>query len=139
MSNKSLSNGSSARKSILVVNLGQYLTGVPAEKAIKADWEKEKAHNITSLFDNKGFDLDPKDVTSTLRALKKILEERPWDGVLLGWCVRGHVEFTLLFEELITLCCEVQKSALQMKIMFSTGPDNLVETVARNFPVGNGI
>jgi hypothetical protein len=139
MSNDSLSDGSSARKSILVVNLGQHLTGVPVEKVIQAEWEKEKAHNISSFFDNNGFNLDPRDVPSTLKALRHKLEERSWDGLLLGWCVRGHVEFTLLFEELVTLCCEVQKSAPQMKIMFPTGPDNLVETVARNFPVGKDI
>ena len=36
------------------------------------------------------------------------------------------------------MCCKVKKLQSQMKIMFSTGPDNLVETVSRNFPVEDG-
>ena len=134
MGNDNLSNSSLARKSILTISASRHLVNVPVEEAIKADWAQEKARAMADSFENIGFNLDPNDVSSTLTALRKELEGRSWDGVLLGWCVRGHVEFTLLFEELVTLCCEVQKSVPQMKIMFSTGPDNLVETVARNYP-----
>ena len=121
--------------SILVVSVSKYLNGNPIAKGITADWSKAKAHSVASSFENVGFDLNPNDVAATLRDLRNILEERLWDGVILGWCVRGHVEFTVLFEKLIELCFDVKLRTPRMKIMFSTGPDNLVETALRNFPV----
>jgi hypothetical protein len=133
MDNISISKISTTRKSILVLSVSQYLTSVPISEGIRADWGNEKARNITDLFDNVGFDLDPKDVPSTLKALKHELEGRSWDGIILGWCIRGHVEFTLMFEEIVAMCCEVIKSAPQTKLLFSTGPNNLVATVSRNF------
>ncbi|TVY88095.1 hypothetical protein LAWI1_G007537 [Lachnellula willkommii] len=139
MSNNNANNHASSRKSILVISISQHLTGSPVENAIKADWAKEKAHGIADSFDNIGFNLDPKDVPATLKALKHELERRSWDGIILGWCIRGHVEFTLLFEEVHSVCCEAVKVAPRTKIMFTTGPDNLVETVVRNFPVEVGV
>ncbi|TVY17516.1 hypothetical protein LARI1_G004667 [Lachnellula arida] len=139
MSNNTTSNHTSSRKSILIIGLSQHLTGSLIEKAIKADWAKEKAHGMADSFDNIGFNLDPNDIPGTLKALKHELEGRSWVGILLGWCIRGHVEFTLLFEGVHSVCCEAVKAAPRTKIMFSTGPDNLVETVVRNFPVEVGV
>ena len=139
MFHDNVSNHSPAPKSILVIGLTQHLTGSPIEKAIKEDWAKEEAHGIANSFDNAGFNLDPKDVPGSLKALQQELQGRSWDGILLGWCIRGHVEFTLLFEEVHSVCCGAVKAAPQTKIMFSTGPDNLVETVVRNFPVEIGV
>lgn len=133
MINDNVINHRPTRKTILTLSLSQHLTGVPVEKVIKADWDKEKAHNIRDAFENVGFNIDPQDVPGTLSALDHELKGRYWDGIIVGWCTRGHVEFTLLFEEIVARCCEVMKSAPQTKMMFSTGPDNLVETVARNF------
>lgn len=127
-------NNSSAPKSILVLSISQYLAGNPIAKSIEADWAKEKAHKVKHLFNNVGFDVDPIDVEGTLEAVRHQLEGRTWDGICIGWCIRGHVEFTVLFEKLVALCFEVVKSAPQTRIMFSTGPDNLVETALRNFP-----
>ncbi|TVY82629.1 hypothetical protein LSUE1_G002681 [Lachnellula suecica] len=134
-----MSTSHQPRKSILVVSASRHLTGVPIEAGIKTEWAKEKARHIADHFDNVGFNIDPKDVPNTLKALRHELVGRSWDGVILGWCIRGHVEFTLLFEEVVAVCCDVKKSAPEMKIMFSTGGDNIVETVARNFPMDGGV
>ncbi|KAI9746650.1 MAG: hypothetical protein M1818_000364 [Claussenomyces sp. TS43310] len=139
MSNDKVETRSSARNVILTLSVSRHLSGVPIDKVIKADWDKEKAHNMRDSFDNVGFNVDPKDVPGTLSALRHELKGRSWDGILIGWCIRGHVEFTVLFEEVVAMCCEVMKSAPQTKIMFCTGPDNLVETVSRNFPTDSGL
>ncbi|TVY39610.1 hypothetical protein LOCC1_G005831 [Lachnellula occidentalis] len=132
MTSNNVSSGNPARKSILTISLSQHLIGSPIEKAIEADWAKEKAYGIIHSFVNVGFNLDPTDVLGALKALKYELGERTWDGIIIGWCIRGNVEFTLLFEQVHSACCEVAPRA---KIMFSTGSDNLVETVVRNFPM----
>jgi hypothetical protein len=43
------------------------------------------------------------------------------------------VEFTVLFEKIVTTI--VRQAILQpeLKVMFSAGPENLVETTVRNF------
>lgn len=118
------------RKAILVLGISKHLSGVPIAKVIATDWAKEKGNGIRDSFENVGFDPDPNNVTSTLATLKEILEGRNWDGVILGWCVRGHVEFTDFFEDLVRLVV----NSGQKNLMFSTGQDNLVETVVRNYP-----
>ncbi|KUJ16362.1 uncharacterized protein LY89DRAFT_782629 [Mollisia scopiformis] len=135
MSSVNRTNGSPARKLILVVSISRHLHGVPIEKGIESEWAKEKARDIKDSFENVGFNLDPKDVPTALRDLKHELEGRPWDGIIIGWCIRGNNDFTILFEKVVGACCEVIKSAPETKLMFSSGPQNIVETVARNFAV----
>lgn len=67
---------------------------------IAKDWAKPKADDgVRERFENVGFAVDPLDGEGTLKALEKVLGEREWDGVLVGWCTRGHVEFvSSLFE-----------------------------------------
>ncbi|KAG9228528.1 hypothetical protein BJ875DRAFT_339459, partial [Amylocarpus encephaloides] len=69
----------------------------------------------------------------SLNALKQKLEKQAWGDIILGRCIRGHVESTVLFEEVIELYGEVKREAPKMKFI-ATGSDSLVETVLRNFP-----
>ncbi|RDW56377.1 hypothetical protein BP6252_14172 [Coleophoma cylindrospora] len=135
MNNFDEHSDSTTRKAILVLSASQYLAGHSVHEVVKADWAKDKARSIAEKFDNVGFTVDPTDVPGTLEALQQTLQARSWDGVLVGWCTRGHVEFTVLFEQIVGMI--VKQAVLQphLKIMFSTGPDNLVETTIRNFPI----
>jgi hypothetical protein len=130
---------SSLRKSILVLSASLHLNGNPVSLTISTDWSKPSALPFTPFFENVPFDIDPADHSATLNALNTALESRRWDGVLIGWCVRGHAEFTELFEEIVGVCvryvAKEKGEKTETKIMFSTGPNNLVETVVRNFPV----
>lgn len=135
--NDNLSSGSTgARKSILVLSLSKHLTTHPISDVVAKDWARPKAAHAKAHFDNVGFDLDPVDVAGTLKKLKAELGSREWDGVVVGWCTRGHVEFTELFESVVAVCVEEKCARLPgLKLMFNTGPENLVEPVVRNFPV----
>ena len=99
MSNNNESSGNTTRKAILNLSASHYLVGHPVNEVIRADWGKEKAREVAEKFDNVGFTVDPTDVPGTLTALQQTLQTRSWDGVLVGWCTRGHVEFTVLFEK----------------------------------------
>jgi hypothetical protein len=135
MSNNNESSGNTTRKAILNLSASHYLVGHPVNEVIRADWGKEKARDVAEKFDNVGFTVDPTDVPGTLTALQQTLQTRSCDGVLVGWCTRGHVEFTVLFEKIVTTI--VRQAILQpeLKVMFSAGPENLVETTVRNFAV----
>ena len=118
---------------ILSISASQHLTGHPIDDVIRKDWQKADEAS-KARFHNSGFDIDPTDVSNTLRALRKTIKSDRWDGLLVGWCLRGHVEFTELFEEVVSACVDEVKSSPDTKIMFCSGPDNLFETTVRNFP-----
>jgi len=120
-------------KSILVISLAKILTGHPVSTVIAADWAKPKASIHKEKFDVQGFDLNSSDIPTTLKDLKSRLQRRNWDGVLVGWCTRGYPERTVLFEQVIAVCVDAMKDGNDMKLLFNTGPEDLVEPVVRNF------
>ncbi|KAH8696596.1 hypothetical protein BGW36DRAFT_428598 [Talaromyces proteolyticus] len=123
------------RKYILVLSASQYLSGHPISEVIRTDWTKDKARKIAAEFDNVGFDIDPTaDTASTLESLQRVLQARWWDGVIIGWCVRSHVEFTVLFEQIVRTVAGQVLVQPGLKIMFCAGPEDLVQTTLRNCP-----
>jgi hypothetical protein len=129
-------------KSILTISLAKYLHGVDIAVGIAKDWNSKATPEQQSSFDNLGFNLDPTDVEGTLADLKSRLQERNWDGVIVGWCTRGNKQFTVLFEKIVNeLAREVvrrEKNGLVegdagLKLMFCDGPDDLVKTTLRAF------
>lgn len=72
----------------------------------------------------------PEDDISTLIAL---LKRKKYDGVLIGFGVRGSAELTPWFEQLVNLIIEHSPGT---KLMFNTPelPLSLVEAVQRSFP-----
>lgn len=122
------------RKAILILSASQYLVGHPISEVVKSDWEKEKARGIRENFENEGFNIDPDDMPGTLETLQRTLQNRSWDGVIVGWCVRGDVEFTVLFEKIVDVITRQLILQPELKVMFCAGPDDLVQTTVRNFP-----
>ena len=121
-------------KSVLTIAATKYLTGTTVEQLLEEKWSKapsEESHR----FNNVGFDVDPDHVTDTVNELREELKDNDWDGIILGWCIRGHVEFTILFEKLMNLLAEEVRSKQDTKFIFVTGPDDLVEATQRTFPL----
>lgn len=96
-----------------------------------------------SRFLNVGFDLDVNG--ANLEDLRKSLAEKHWGGIIVGWCTRGHVEFTELFESVVAICVEyiVDRkqgcySAKEPKLVFCRGVEDVVHATVRNsiFPWG---
>ncbi|KAF2163539.1 hypothetical protein M409DRAFT_26150 [Zasmidium cellare ATCC 36951] len=121
-------------KNILTVSLAKHLTGEPVADVIAQDWKKASAAT-TRNFTNVGFDVDFHNFDHTLEDLRTSLHEREWDGILVGWCLRGKPAHTEMFERVVGVCFEELKVE-RTKVMFCTGPDDLVHTVQRNFPEG---
>lgn len=118
---------------ILTISLSHHLTGRPITDVITKNWS-QAPDNQASRFNNVGFDFDGKNVTRALAELKETLAEHPWDGILVGWCIRGKPEHTVIFEDVMALCSEFTRGHPEAKILFCTGPNNLVEATLRNFP-----
>jgi hypothetical protein len=136
MNTLTLEDTSDKRKSILVISASLYLVNEPIEHTIRVDWAKNQvARDASHKFDNVGYQFDPGNADTALQELQRALDSRTWDGFLVGWCLRGHtVEFTEIFERIVEALVEYRvRQPEGVKIMFSRGPDNLVETVLRNF------
>lgn len=119
------------KKDILTISLARYLHGTSVNPSIAKDWEKFP--EASERFNNEGFDLDANDVPTALQDLKKTLNEQHWDGIMVGWCTRGVPERTVLFEQVVAVSAEAMRNSSDTKLLFCTGPDNIAETVMRNF------
>lgn len=128
----------SLRKSLLAVGLAH----VPS---IASDQEKQTVGDPQQLkkvimaearkVDEAGFDIDvvmvkPEDSEAALKQVKDKLRSKKWDGYVVGWGVRGNVQYTLLFEQLVNAGIEIIPGT---KMGFNTRPDDLYECVVRNF------
>lgn len=128
------------KTSILTVSLARHLHGHDVSHVLDQAWSVEKVQPaVASRFHNVGFNLDPTNVSGTLHELEKVLEENSWDGLLLGWCVRGHVEFTELFESVVNVCTRnivemARQGRKEPKLLFCIGPEDLVNASVRSFP-----
>ncbi|KAL2073544.1 hypothetical protein VTL71DRAFT_10870 [Oculimacula yallundae] len=127
--------------SILTVSASLHLSGHPISSVLTKQWSLASPE-VATRFENIGYQVDPNDIRNTIAGLREIIKERDWDGIIFGWCVRGHVEFTELFEKLVQAAFEevvMRKServkGKDVKIMFCEGPEGLVKAAVRNFPV----
>lgn len=64
---------------------------------------------------------------------KRLTEDTKWDGVVVGWGIRGEKEFTDVFERVVELC---RVAAVRMG--FSTGVEGLGSALRRLVP-GSGL
>lgn len=141
MARQAFQSQSAEPVSILTLSLARHLVGHDISTVLDKAWSDPKVSTaVSSHFDNVGYNLDPTPTEASLTQLNKALQERRWDGVMLGWCVRGHPEFTELYEAVVTACLEEtirrhKEDGTKPKIMFCTGPQDLVNATLRNFPV----
>ncbi|CAF3628572.1 unnamed protein product [Fusarium graminearum] len=128
---------------ILTISLSRHLHGRDINEELKEQWSKAKVSSTTaSRFTNVGFDLNADG--SNLGVLKTKLEERGWSGVIIGWCTRGNIEFTELFESVVAVCVDYallrkqgNTSLKEPKLIFCRGPQDLINATLRNFPSDN--
>ncbi|EXA32350.1 hypothetical protein RAB80_016546 [Fusarium oxysporum f. sp. vasinfectum] len=125
---------------VLTISLARYLHGYGAAESLAEQWSETKVPASTSSrFANIGFDLDAQG--ANLGELESQLKEREWSGIIVGWCSRGNIEFTELFESVVTICVDyiVERkkgdvSQKEPKLIFCRGPDDFVNATVRNFP-----
>jgi len=91
--------------SVLTISLSRHLHGRDINEGLKEQWSEAKVPTPTaSRFTNIGFNLNADG--SNLGHLKTQLEEREWNGIIIGWCARGNIEFTELFESVVGVCVD---------------------------------
>ncbi|KAK4544107.1 hypothetical protein LTR36_004605 [Oleoguttula mirabilis] len=128
-------------KYILSAGLGRFAALDPNAKAhfgpdAGAKTKEMLATSISKAraagFEVIGVDINPQDPDDSLKRFTEQLQSsREWVGVNVGYGVRGHKEYTELFEKLLNTAWQVRPG---IKIMFSNGPDEVITAIKRSFP-----
>ncbi|QKX60404.1 uncharacterized protein TRUGW13939_07549 [Talaromyces rugulosus] len=121
---------------VLVISLSRYLGGEPVSNIIDKNWTKHPQEQA-SRFNSVGFDFDANDIPTTLKDLEAKIYGQEWDGIMVGWCLRGNPDRTALFEKVVTLSTRTMQVRPQMKLMFCAGPNDIADATLRNFPVSS--
>ena len=130
-------------KNILTMSLARSLNGESVGGLLEKEWQKSSKSDL-ERFNNFGFNVDLHNFSSSLDELRTDIEGgapegQAWDGLLVGWCLRGYPERTHLFEQVVEVCVDyVAKTKAEgkgeTKLLFCTGPEDLYNTTIRNFP-----
>lgn len=84
-----------------------------------------------SGFDVQGLIIDPQAPHEViLGQIREQLQARQWDGVVVGFGVRGDPTLTVLFEDVVNIC--VQEFQIT-RFGFNTTPGDTAEAVIRAF------
>ena len=126
-----------SRKSILTATFGPYVKQDPALIASYGGEENIKKMITFSIkqanelgFDVADIALNPQDQEGSVRQLEDKLRSQSFDGLLIGWGLRGNKDYTPFFEAAVNTAKDV---APQTKLLFGNAPDDLVNTLRRTF------
>ena len=134
-----------ARKSILVVGLGELpdKSHTTSDTAIRQGGSTERIRasveemasspDIRKDFVVEVVFVSPNEVPQGIKEYRQSLSARTWDGVIIGFGIRGVPEFTRYFEDLVNVTREV---APQARFGFTESPNDMKPCVLR---LGNRI
>lgn len=127
---------STAVKNILTVSAAKSIHGTSIAGNLANEWSAKTSPEVQARFSNVGFDFSLDHPDESLLTLRQTLNGQHWDGVLVGWCIRGmSVDRTEIFEGVMGEILDASKGQSDLKAMFCRGPTDLVGATLRNFPV----
>ena len=127
------------RKTILVLGMRKAPEGAPDNVRREGMNQAELRANLTAQLDkakDKGYELELKQFgeedigTTALRWTKEKLSSQHWDGVILGYGIRGTPDLTVFFEGAVNAAREITPKT---RMGFNTKPQDLHETAIRMF------
>lgn len=124
-------------KRILVIGLSGH---APGQQRITMGAKQPKGQFRKMLQDTvaeaktSGLELDVMQVKASafsagLKDIKERLQSKP-DGVVIGNGIRGTVEYTVFFEDVVNACREITPTT---RMAFNTSPSDILECCLRNF------
>lgn len=126
-------------KKILVVGLKCGAGPTILANAWSAERVLEVVNSQIALGKMNGFDMInfPVDITRPraliLEELRDVLATGSWDGVSIGYGIRGKEELTLLFEGMVNIILE--KVEPSPKLVFSLRPSNIWDAIKRQYGI----
>jgi len=97
--------------------------------AVRRGLEKTEIIMKDAGYDYKPCYIPPEEgVTSLIDELKN----KYWNGVIVGFGVRGDPDLTVFFEQIINA---VQQYSPTTKLLFNSSPDSVLDAAKRGFPI----
>ena len=96
--------------------------------AVQTQWAELEKLN----FEKQMLFVNPNDQAASLEKVNDALKSRKWDGVIIGGGLRVAPELNVFFERIIQACARETKG--EAKLVFPARPDDIVESMRRNFP-----
>lgn len=98
-------------------------------EVIRAGIEKVLADTTAAGYAISAFFLQPDDGMAPLIAE---LKQKSYDGVMIGFGVRGTPELTVFFEDIVNT---VREHAPSAKLLFNSSPPTTLDAAKRGFPL----
>lgn len=118
---------------IFSVGLGKNFPDPEFAKKAAAALERDISVAAQSGFDITSVHADAKDVQRSMDEVKAaLMKGGPWDGVTIGFGLRGTAELTPMFETMVNVVRDHISPSTRM--MFPPAPSELLDTCMRNFP-----
>lgn len=115
-------------KYILTATLGRFGPSLPPD--LQTSLATSLSHAAAAGYEISNIELDPLNPDGSLARLRERIGERRWDGLLIGFAVRGSKEYTPMFEGAVNLAREM---APRMRLLFGVSPGDLMGTLERGF------
>ena len=91
---------------------------------------KQQCADAGYAIETRQFAPDKDKLDAAVDECREILGARKWDGLVVGFGIRGVPEFTGFFEKVVNVAREIVPGT---PLGFNTRPDDLLETVLRAF------
>ena len=104
--------------------------GTPEQLRQKIVEQVKQAETTGYIVEIKQVRADPDTFPVALQEIKEILRSKHWDGLIIGFGLRGWPKYTEFFEDLVNATIEITPRS---RLCFNSTPDDLYETIVRNF------
>lgn len=114
--------------------LGIGLTSGPGhdDESIRRSITEQRALALAAGFDVVACTFDPSSSRAAVAdVIREKARERQWDGVMLGFGIRGDPAMTELFEVAVNTCVQEMRPA--PRFAFNVTPTTAVQAIVRSF------
>ena len=118
---------SGSSKAVLIAGVGRF-AAAPVVNTVVEKVKVGLKQAQEAGYDTTMLELNPGDPKGSLESVREALKSKNFDGLLIGYGLRGMKENTLLFEDVVNCARELRPG---MKLLFATAPDEILETLKR--------
>lgn len=97
---------------------------------VKQEVDRELGRLRAAGFEFTLYFADSKDTGAALPAITELLRGSTWDGVSIGFGIRGAVEYTALFEDIVNVVVAEAQGSVP-KFMFTSSTTDIYDAAIR--------
>ncbi|KAH8914695.1 hypothetical protein BT69DRAFT_1289838 [Atractiella rhizophila] len=103
-----------------------------SEERVRTGLAKCEEIMLDAGYDYEGFWFHPDDTFEQFKEkLITKVTEKHWDGIMIGWGVRGNIQITNWFEDMVNVA---KDHSPKSRLMFNWSPESTLDMAQRSFP-----